>query len=235
MLRLLLGVSVVVVLAAGCASVESHVTTYLSPNLTFPSSRESNTMAVIAKTTPEEPLLENEVARKVEILLRQQGYETQALGEASYVLLVYFAIDAGNTVSGNYTAYVPGGTAYTNIYTGNGRWAVATTQLPGRTEQRSYSYTFYTRYLGATLYDHKMFAACAGDRKDAAVVWRGITTSAGKSSDLRSVIDYLLVATLKHFGADTGKQVTVTLGAGDKRVKALREAAQAELPGQTSN
>ncbi|MBI5866549.1 MAG: hypothetical protein HZB38_18950 [Planctomycetes bacterium] len=181
---------------------------------------------MIAKTTPEEPLLEREVGRKIEVLLRQRGYTIKPVGEANHVLFAYFAIDSGNTVSGTRNVYVPGGTAYTNVYTSTGQWATATTQLPGRTEQRSYSYTFFTRYLGTTLYDHKRFVASTAEKKDDAVVWRATTTSAGGSSDLRSVIDFLLVATFEHFGSDTGKQVRETLGEGDKRVKALRQSVQ---------
>ncbi|TWT41012.1 hypothetical protein RAS1_37030 [Phycisphaerae bacterium RAS1] len=213
--------------AAGCTRVESRVTAYLSHELPFPVPTETSTVAVIAKTTPEEPLLEREVGRKIEALLRQRGYRINPVGEANHVLFAYFAIDSGNTVNGTYNAYVPGGTAYTNVYTSTGQWATATTRLPGRTEQRSYSYTFFTRYLGATLYDHKRFIASTAEKKDDAVVWRATTTSAGSSSDLRSVIDYLLVATFEHFGSDTGKQVRETLGEADKRVKALRESVQA--------
>lgn len=222
-----LSIAVTCLLAAGCTRIDSWVTAYLSRDLPFPPSAETSTVAVVAKTTPEEPLLEKEVGRKIEVLLRQRGYAIKPVGEANHVLFAYFAIDSGNTVSGTYNAYVPGGTAYTNVYTSTGQWASATTWLPGRTEQRSYSYTFFTRFLGATLYDHKRFVASTAEKKDDAVVWRATTTSAGSSSDLRWVIDYLLVATFEHFGADTGKQVRETLSKGDKRVKILRESAQA--------
>ena len=212
---------------AGCTRFDARVTAYLSHELPFPLSAETITVAVIAKTTPDEPLLEREVGRKIEALLRQRGYAIKPVGEANHVLVAYFAIDSGNTVSRTYNAYVPGGTAYTNVYTSTGQWATATTQLPGRTEQRSRSYTFFTRYLGTTLYDHKRFVASTAEKKDDGVIWRATTTSSGRSSDLRSVIDYPLVATFEHFGADTGKQVRETLREGDKRVKVLRDSARA--------
>lgn len=208
--------------AAGCTRIESRVTAYLSRDLPFPTATETNTVAVIAKTDSQEPLLEREVARKVETLLRQRGYIVKPVGEASHVLFTFFTIDSGNTVSGTRNVYVPGGTAYTNVYTSTGQWATATTRLPGRTEQRSYSYTFFTRYLGMTLYDHNRFIASTAEHKDDAVVWRATTVSAGSSSDLRSIIDYLLVSTFEHFGADTGKQVRDTIRKGDKRIRALR-------------
>jgi hypothetical protein len=217
--------SAVIIQLLGCTRFESRVTTYLSHDLSFPAYDETNTVGVVARADPAEPLLEQEVARKIEILLRERGYTTRPVGEARYVLFAYFAIDSGQTVSGTQNVYIPGGTAYTNVYTSSGQWATATTRLPGHTEQRSYSYTYFSRYLGATLYDHQRFIAASDKDKDEAVVWRGITTSTGNSSDLRSVIDYLLVATFKHFGADTGKQVREALGASDKRVRQLRDRA----------
>jgi hypothetical protein len=38
-------------------------------------------------------------------------------------------------------------------------------------------------------------------------VWVGDAVSAGISSDLRAVMDYLIRGLFKHFGKDTGKQV----------------------------
>jgi hypothetical protein len=187
LLTIVLVASVFVV--SGCARFESRITTYLSTDLPFPGEQERGTVAVIAKTRPEEPLLEREVSRKIEYLLENRGYAVKPVGEAEFVLLAFFAIDSGNTASGTYDVYVPGGTAYTNIYTSTGQSAMATTQLPGHSEQRSYAYTYFVRYLGMTLYDHRRFVSADDQHKNQAIVWRSTTTSAGSSSDLRSVID----------------------------------------------
>ncbi len=207
-----------------CTRYSAHVTAYLSNDMPFP--RQGSTCAVVARSDMDEPLLAREVTTKVEVLLEENGYEIRPVGEARYALVVYFSINSGERVSGERSVYVPGGTAYTDIYTSSGQWATATTQLPGRTERRSYSYTVYTRYLQMSLYDHDRYVAEQSDGKDSAIAWSANTVSAGSSSDLRSVVDYLLVATFEHFGSDTGKQVSQTIFKGDSRVKALRDAVK---------
>lgn len=208
--------------AVGCTSIEARVTSYLSVDLPFPEPHANQTVGVVAKTEPEAPLLEREVARKIEHLVAERGYAVRPVEEADFILFAFFAIDSGTTYAGSRNVYVPGGVAQTHVYTSTGQWATATTQLPDRTEQRSYSYTAYARYLSMTLYDDARFAAAPESKKETAVVWSAKTTSSGSSSDLRSVIDYLLVATMEEFGRDTGKQIKRTLPKGDQRVKDLR-------------
>lgn len=212
---------------AGCRRLDIRITTYLSHELSFPPPIEMNSVAVVAETTPREPLLEQEVGRKIEVLLTQRGYPVKSVGDAKYVLFAFFSVDSGNTATGTYNTYVPGGTAYTNVQTSNGQWATAQTQLPGQNVQRSYNYTYFRRYLGVTLYDKGRHAVSTAEAKDDAVVWRATTTSAGGSSDLRSVIDYLLLTTFDLYGIDTGKQVRKSVFEGDKRAEALRESARA--------
>lgn len=229
-MRLMMIFCSAILLLPGCARVRPNprgwydvrVTSYLSTDLPFPPSDAASTIAVLAKTTPDAPLLEREVARKSEFLLAQRGFSIRPVGEASHVLLLFFAIDAGRTVTNSFDTYVRGGTAITNLYTGSGQWATATTRLPGRFEPRTYSYTVYSRYLGATLYAHEQFVESLADDKSDAIVWSATAVSAGSSSDVRSIIDYLLVATLDQFGKDTGKQVRVLLKESDERVLALR-------------
>jgi hypothetical protein len=58
-----------------------------------------------------------------------------------------------------------------------------------------------------------------------ALAWRAKTVSAGSSSDLRSVIDYLIVGTFQHFGEDTGERQRHTLFENNGEVESMREAA----------
>ena len=48
-------------------------------------------------------------------------------------------------------------------------------------------------------------------RTDNTPVWVGEAQSVGASSDLRTVLNYLLVADFKEFGKNTGKAVTVEI------------------------
>jgi len=52
-------------------------------------------------------------------------------------------------------------------------------------------------------------------------IWVGETISSGSSSDLRKVIDYLIVATFEHLGIDTGGQKTHRILRTDDRVDKL--------------
>lgn len=207
----LAGIVLVLTLVAigGCARVETRVTTYLSRDLPF--SANGASVAVITKARPEEPLLEAEVQRKVEYLLRDHGLTVEGLGEARYVLLLVFGIETSSTF-------------VTEVHT-NRRGTYST----------GVSRPLNGRWLVANLYDDRLFSALPDDRKNEAIAWRATTNSVGSSGDLRDIIDYLLVATFEHFGEDTGKQVRSSLAEGDKRVKGLRsklvESTPQEVPG----
>ena len=56
------------------------------------------------------------------------------------------------------------------------------------------------------------------------IIWMGKTVSSGRSSDLREVIDYLLVGTFRYFGQDTGKQQKIKIGSGASEVEELNKA-----------
>jgi hypothetical protein len=52
-------------------------------------------------------------------------------------------------------------------------------------------------------------------------VWVGEARSVGSSSDLRLVLNYLLVADFKEFGKNTGQAVTVAIEADNPEVYSL--------------
>lgn len=220
--RLIMIVSAFALGLPGCTSYGIRVTTYLSDDLPFPTAQADVRIAVVAKTEPTEPLLEVEVRKKIERLVREHGYSIGSVDDCHYILSAFFTMDDGTTATGSYPVYHAGGTATTNIYTSSGQWATATTQLPGTTSYRSYSYVYFTRYLGLTLYERKRWLESGEKDLAETIAWRSTTTSSGSSSDLRQVIDYLLVATFDYFGEDTAKEVRRTLRRGNRRVKALR-------------
>lgn len=188
----------------GCAAkYHVGVTTYQSPHLAFPPPGLDHRIAVVTESRPDEPLLEEEVKAKVEGLLRRRGYAVGSLNEANYVLAASFAIDDGRE---HLTSNV--------LYSSKG-----VTAIP-------YSYTSFTRFLGLDLLGRDRWVRAGREDAPDAIVWRATAYSSGSSSDLRSVIDYLLVATFEHFGEDTGRQVRTTLRDGDKRVRELRDAVR---------
>ena len=58
-------------------------------------------------------------------------------------------------------------------------------------------------------------------RQDAPPVWVGEARSLGTSSDLRMVLNYLLVADFKEFGKNTGQAVTVEIKADNPEAVSL--------------
>jgi len=107
------------------------------------------------------------------------------------MLIIYYlnyGIDDGNTYLSSYSY---GGTTL-NIFTGQ---LEPTTNVGSRTE------TIYNRKLLLRLFEVKGFS------EESKPVWIGEVKSRGSSSDLRKVIDYLIVGAFEHFGTDTGKQI----------------------------
>jgi hypothetical protein len=58
-------------------------------------------------------------------------------------------------------------------------------------------------------------------QKTAPPVWVGEARSVGASSDLRVVLNYLLVADFREFGKNTGKAVTMEIDAQNPEVTSL--------------
>ncbi len=216
---------------SGCARMRTRynigVTTYLSHDLSFPPTSSSIKIAVVTSSEPSEVLLEAEVKRKIERLVRGRGFGTADVDGADYILSAFFAIDAGNAKTGATPVYQGGGVSTTRIYTNTGQWATGTTYHPGTTSYVPYSYTQFTRFLGISVYEKQRWLASTEEDLSDAIVWSATTTSAGSSSDLRSVIDYLLVETFDYFGQDTGERRRKTLFKNDKRVRELRDGTTA--------
>ena len=78
----------------------------------------------------------------------------------------------------------------------------------------------------ATLYDRRLLIKVVEgpayrNQKTSPPVWVGEAHSVGTSSDLRQVLNYLLVADFKEFGKNTGKAVTVEIDANNPEVYSL--------------
>ncbi len=204
----------------GCAATRVRVNAYLSRDLPFPSleTQPSATIAVVVGAEPDEPLLEAEVSRKVEHLIRELGYGIGTEDDADYVLACWLSIDQGPTETvWDYTYATPRfATSY--VYHGGRHWSAVGFSYPGFSYPIVYSYTYYTRFLGATLYERERWAGASEQEVARAAVWTCTASSTGSSSDLRTVANFLLAATFQYFGQDTGREVHVRLRAGHPRV-----------------
>ncbi|HZE21998.1 MAG TPA: hypothetical protein VE082_08095, partial [Desulfobaccales bacterium] len=77
--------------------------------------------------------------------------------------------------------------------------------------------TFYDRWLLINVVDGPAYRS----PWKAPPVWVGEARSIGSSSDLRTVLNYLLVADFQEFGKNTGKAVSIELGKENPAVYSL--------------
>jgi hypothetical protein len=191
-----------VFLLCGCGSTYNIRTTgFLDKGSSQTQLAKGSSFAVIQNDKAENPILDKEVKKKIEYLLSKNGYRVVTPDKADYMLSYVYAIDGGRTVS------VP------SAIPSNSKSKVSMNF--GDTTS-----TEFTRSLILSVYDGDKF------RKDKTlqVVWYGDTLSMGTSSDLREVMDFLLIGAFQHFGQDTGKQQRISIGGASPEAKELNEA-----------
>ncbi len=214
----------------GCAAQRVRVNTFLSRDLPFPRSepQPAAAIAVIVGTEPKEPLLEAEVARKLKHFLQRRGYLVADQDAAAYVLTCFVSIDEGAAETVSDYGYRRPRLSTSYVYTHRGRWSGVTLHLPGLVYRTpySYTYTYYTRFCGLTLYEKNRWAAASKDDVGQAAVWTCAAASTGSSSDLRSIVNYLLAAAFNYFGADTGREVRLSFPRGDPQVREIALAGR---------
>ena len=152
-------------------------------------------------------ILEKEVAVKIEKLLAENSYRV-AQENAAYYLLFDYGIDAGQTVTDAMPVYHP--MIYDDYPFSGFYWHGYTTYMP-------YSEVLHTRWLILKLVEGRAYRAS----KNAEPAWIGEITSVGTSSDLREMLNYMLVAAFEHFGEDTRRQISTAVSANDERVHML--------------
>ena len=192
-------------LSLGCAtSYKVGVNGYSSSGQTLQIRQESSICVVADSNTPN-PILEKEIGMKIQKLLKKKGYGF-GTNEANYYLLFDYGMNSGQTVTDVIPLYHPG-YPFSSVY-----WHGHTTYMP-------YSTVVYTRWLVLRLIDGNAYRTS----KKAEPLWIGEVMSAGPGSDLRELINYMLVAAIEHFGEDTGKRVNESFLEDDERVQLLRE------------
>ncbi len=79
--------------------------------------------------------------------------------------------------------------------------------------------TVYTRVLIITSYDWIAYQ----NKKEMIQLWQTQIVSTGSSSDLRLVFPYLVLASEKYIGTNTGKAINISLYMSDSRVKKYQD------------
>ncbi len=182
--------------------------------------QQDATICVVTDSNAPNPILEKEIGVKIEKLLAEKGFRVEgvppsnrgqdARDTADYYLRFGYGIDAGRTVTEAIPVHHP--MFYDEYYFPGFYWRGYTTYMP-------YSEVIHTRWLVLRLYEGPPDKAS----KSAKPSWIGEVTSAGTSSDLRELLNYMLVAAFEHFGQDTRRQISTAISPDDERILRLTE------------
>jgi len=205
-------------LSTGCTRFEVRVNGF-TPTGTALQLPPHSSIAVAEDPNAQNPIFEKEIAGKIQKLLNSKGYATPPFEKANFYLTFQYGIDSGRTVTGAMPMYHAGGTATASTFHSGGGYSYSTIQTPGYTTYMPYSRTAYARGLVLYLIDAKKYQ----ETQKIEHVWIGEVVSSGSSSDLRHVINYMLVAAFEHFGENTNKRIREIFLEGDERVKLLME------------
>lgn len=157
----------------------------------------------------ENPFLENEVANKIKKALVMKGYiPVDSLSDAECVLAFNYGIDTGRPVT--YSSTYSTSHYELNIFTHQFEKVTDVGTAVGTS-------TVFNRHLLLGLFEAKDFPSSQKPKP----IWIGDVISSGISSDLRKVINFLIIAGFEHFGEDTGEQKSYKLYQTDERIKKL--------------
>ena len=196
----------------GCANYYSvKVNGYTGPGATG-EIKSGGTFFVMENKEAKNPLLEQEIRAKIAKLLETRGYPvTTRFDKADYYLFFNYGMGEPRNVTVVTPDYGWGwgmGFGGPGWYSMSGPWV---TYAPSATS------TIYDRWLLINVVEGPAYRADKTSRP----VWVGEAKSLGASSDLREVLNYLLVANFQQFGKNTGKAITVDLKQNDPAVFSL--------------
>ncbi len=172
---------------------------------------------VLSNQSSPNPIFDNEVKMKIENLLSKKGYKLASEGSADYFITFNYDI-SGRSETETRPDFVQHHDIVRRVFV-SGSNTYYDVVSPGYTSvtYASETYTVYTARLFVKVLDPNSLK-----NHNEKVVWVGDTINESQNPDLRESIDYLLVATFKFFGKDTGKNQEVMLSSNDKEVGELR-------------
>lgn len=200
----------------GCASTRTYhvqVNGYTEQFAAAPFSPGA-TFFVMENQQADNPLLEKEVKAKLEQLLVRHGYILVPYEQARYLLRFAYGLGSPETVAvavPDWSVGVGFGTGYWGPGAGYGFY------WPGWGPYYTETQAIYNRWLRLTVVEGRPYRATGR----ATPVWVGEVRSSGTSSDLREVLNPLLVAAFEQFGRNTRKAVPIRIKENDPRVSEL--------------
>ena len=200
---------------SGCSSVSTFtikVNGYTDPSAPA-QVKPGGYFCVVENQEATNPLLEKEIKEKLNKLLLTHGYPVTTFEKADYYLFFGYGMGEPRSVS-----------VATPDYFGSIGWGVGY-GWGGPAFSIGVPYGGYPAD-SASLYDRWLLIKVVEGpayrtQKISRPVWVGEARSVGTSSDLRLVLNYLLVADFKEFGKNTGQAVTVQIDAQNPEVYSL--------------
>jgi hypothetical protein len=175
---------------------------------------------IIENQEAKNPLLEKEIIGKITKLLEVRGYSVTTLEKADYCLSFAYGMGEPRSVSTttpDYYGSIGWGGGYG--WGGWGGWGGPAVAVGIPWGGSTYSANLYDRWLLIKVVEGRAYRT----QKTSPPVWVGEARSLGTSSDLRQVLNYLLVADFKEFGKNTGKAVTLEIDANNPEAASLTQ------------
>jgi len=160
------------------------------------------------------PLLEKEIIGKIIKLLQTRGYAITTFEKADYYLFFTYGMGEPRSVSvatPDYFGSVGWG------WGGGYGWGGPSVSVGIPWGGFADTAALFNRWLLIKVVEGPAYRT----QKISRPVWVGEARSLGTSSDLRLVLNYLLVADFKEFGKNTGQAVTVEIDANNPEVYSL--------------
>ncbi len=170
---------------------------------------------VIENQKAANPLLEKEIAEKINKLLTQQGYQIVPYEQAQFYLFFSYGLGQERAASVAMPDYY---TSYGFGFGGGTGW---------RGSPFVFAWPFFSFYPGPeNLYDRWLLINVADGQHyrqtgQFRTLWVGEARSTGTSQDLRVIVNYLLLADFQQFGRNTGKAMTVEIKENAPEVQGL--------------
>jgi hypothetical protein len=149
------------------------------------------------------PIFDNEIKAKIEMLLTHNGYVPAPDIEHSDYRLTFQAGLDSRRISGYTPLYRPF-MSFHDRYWGDYHF--------GYTSYVPYIDTYYDQWLVIKVFDPDTAS------RNEQVIWIGEAMIGTEVADLRRVVNYLLVAGFEYFGIDTKRQITLKIIPDDPRI-----------------
>ncbi len=216
LISILLGLSALAgaMVFSGCAAAtyQVQVNGYTDP--AAPASFAAGaTFFVMDNKEAKNPLLDKEIKAKISLLLEKQGFGVVPFEKAAYYLFFTYGIGKSAEASVALPDYSVGfGLGYGYYWPRSYAFF-----WPGYAYYPQYVEPLYDRWLLVNVVEGEHYRKTGQFR----TLWVGEVRSTGTSSDIREVINSLLLAAFDRFGQNTGKAVKVEINQSDLRLRQL--------------